>query len=237
MKKGTKIALYTVGFVIISGGIIYFIMGNRKKQILATIQNSPNQEPNAKSKVVSAKTKTAAVTSGSATVDTSTDFPLEQGDTDSDSVRTLQRILGVTVDGDFGPKTLAALKAFTGGQTTVPNQAALDQLSAKKAAAQDQATASARAQQLLEKWNSGDSKQFNILVTADATWYGFDEDFSGLIVYDDNNITQPKGIVLNNNDYNIYGTTKGGNLEIEILNGDLADTYIVNPSTVSLVNA
>jgi len=234
MKKGTKIALYTVGFVIVSGGIIFFIMGQNKKKLVAAIQNTPNQEPNAKSKVVSAKTQ-AALASGN-TVDTSSDFPLEQGDTDSDSVRTLQRILGVTVDGNFGPKTLAALKAFS-GQSTVADQAALNALSAKKAALQDQATAAVRAQQLFEQWNSGDSKEYNIQVTANSTWYGYDEDFSGAIQYDDNNITQPKGVVLNNNDYNITGTTKGGNLEIEILNGELADNYIVNPATITLVKA
>jgi len=234
MKKGTKIALYTVGFVIVSGGIIFFIMGQNKKKLVAAIQNTPNQEPNAKSKVVSAKTQ-AALASGN-TVDTSSDFPLEQGDTDSDSVRTLQRILGVTVDGNFGPKTLAALKAFS-GESTVADQAALNALSAKKAALQDQATAAVRAQQLFEQWNSGDSKEYNIQVTANSTWYGYDEDFSGAIQYDDNNITQPKGVVLNNNDYNITGTTKGGNLEIEILNGELADNYIVNPATITLVKA
>jgi peptidoglycan hydrolase-like protein with peptidoglycan-binding domain len=31
---------------------------------------------------------------------------------DNDSVRELQKLLGVSIDGDFGPKTEAAVKAY-----------------------------------------------------------------------------------------------------------------------------
>jgi peptidoglycan hydrolase-like protein with peptidoglycan-binding domain len=207
----------------ITAGAIVIIILLKKAGTKKAVLNTPLTEPGAK---VTTKTGSAA----SASAPSSSDFPLEQGDTDSDSVRTLQRILGVTVDGNFGPNTLAALKAFA-SMSTVADQSALDNLAAKKAAAQNSASASARAQQLYATATNG--QPHDLIVTANTMALGYTTDAYGAIVYNNKNVTLAAH-TYSGNDYSIIGKTNGGNVEININKGDWMGNYIINPNVITL---
>lgn len=216
MKTGKKILYIATPLVLI--GAIYFI--NRKKiqkKIASGINNSPLPEP-----VVATTTASSSVSAGV--------FPLKQGSI-NDIVKTLQRILGVTVDGNFGPQTAAALKAFS-GKSTVASQAELDALSAKKANEQNAWASQAKAQQLLTQFRNNN---LSIYTTDNLVAYGYIEDYAGAINYTNHNINMPKDKTYNNTDYKLTGYTKGGNLQMQITSGDLAGNYIINPNIITLV--
>lgn len=205
--------------IIVGGGLIlYFLKMNKaKKAVLA----SPLPEP---------KTAPKPAASSSIITSPSSDFPLEKGDTDSDSVRALQRILGVKVDGDFGPATLSALQAFA-GTSTVANQAALDALNAKKSAAQNSAASMSRAQQLFSTVQDG--KTHDIIVTTPTVAYGYTMDAYSAIIYTDHNINLAAH-TYSGDDYKLTGYTVGGNLQLNVNKGDYAGDYIINPNVISV---
>lgn len=213
--KAKKILLYVVPPV---AAIVVIYLINRqsiKKKNEGAVKNSPLPEPPATT------TQTAPAISL---------FPLKKG-SNNDKVKDLQRILGITADGIFGSQTESSLKSFS-GKTTVDSQAELDALSAKKATQQNQAGSISRAQDLLKQFQSGG---LNIFAQSDSLVYGYTQDYAGAINYNNKNFTLYKGKTYNNSDYKLIGSTKSGNLQLQVSKGDLAGTYIVNPNSITLV--
>ena len=219
-KKVKNVLLWSIPPVVVIG-LIYFINKQSiKKKMAANLNNSPLPEP-------------APETSGSTTSSSPSStnlFPLKKG-SKNDKVKDLQRLLGVSVDGIFGSQTEAALKSFS-GKTTVDSQSELDALTAKKATQQNQTASVSRAQTLLSQFQNGG---LNVFTQQTLIAYGYVADYSGAINYTNKNITMAKGKRYNNADYKLIGTTKAGNLQMQVTRGDAQGYYIVNPNIITLV--
>lgn len=107
LSKYQKIGLYSIP-VIIGGVAIYLVVKTYKipspKQ---GAKNSDGSTPQPKILVTNSVNESSV---------NAQYFPLQKG-SDNDYVKELQDVLGVDVDGDFGPKTLAALQQQVGKST------------------------------------------------------------------------------------------------------------------------
>lgn len=107
MTKATKIILYSLPLIAGAGFLVWYLRKNGKKSNFI-----PEENP-AKAKQQPAKEPTPTV------ISTSSSYPLKNGVFNSALVAQLQVILNgkgasLTVDGDFGPKTEAALLKYYG---------------------------------------------------------------------------------------------------------------------------
>jgi hypothetical protein len=158
-------------------------------------------------------------------------FPLKNGSNNA-KVKELQSAIGLSgkdVDGIFGSGTEAKLKAFA-GVIEVADQAALDQIKKKAVGI----TNNARASDLLSKFQKGGVA---IYTTAKLTVQKVQEDISGALISTGTFVSMAANKTYNNQDYKLKGTTKLGNLLMEITRGDMAGTYSLDPNSITLVAA
>src|SRR5438045_2900016 len=138
MKKGKGWLLLAIGVPVIIGGYFvykyFFPMGKKKDVSLPPPGAAPKP----------------ALT-GSPSV-----FPIKNGSPKNDLVKQLQALLGVTVDGLFGPKTQAALFAKT-GKTSIASQTEFNTVIAQLSSAAKASTNASRADKLVSDWNSNRS--------------------------------------------------------------------------------
>lgn len=98
------------------------------------------------------------------------DFPLEQG-SKGNKVKELQTLLGFAtkdIDGDFGPKTAAALKSAY-GKASIVDQGEFDAFKAKMEASRKTAGAKARGRELLDIYESNPNSRLLVLADNIAT--------------------------------------------------------------------
>lgn len=151
------------------------------------------------------------------------DFPLKKGSKNG-TVENLQKILNIglqadgatllVVDGDFGSKTLAALKQIFDVES-ISNQAELDDL-------KDYVNDKNYGSKLVNAYNTNSYSY--LVVNKPIKLIGHTKNFEGLWIKNGNNLTLPaKKYSLN--DYAILAVANDGTLKIQIKNGALAGTY------------
>jgi hypothetical protein len=212
MNLKTKRILLLVAPLVIGGTLLY-AMNHKKKKLVPGGDGAPDEaKPAPAPKPVSM-------------------FPLKSGSNNA-KVKELQSAIGLSgkdVDGIFGSGTEAKLKAFA-GVIEVADQAALDQIKKKAVGV----TNLSRATDLLAKFQKGNVA---IYTTSKLSIQKIQEDISGALINTGSYINMAANKTFNNQDYKLKGTTKLGNLLMEITRGDLAGTYSVDPTTITLVAA
>ena len=179
-----------------------------------------------------------AQTPEAATPPVKTSYPIKQGSTGA-AVMALQKLLGLTVDGIFGPKTGAALNSKL-GTTVIANdsemQAALNKLTAAAAAPASAAPApvESRAETLSKSFAAG-AKAILAIATTKLTQGVFD--FNGAFQPNGQEYTLTKAKTYNNKDWRITGFTKSGKVIVVCSAGALAGTYVADAAALSLVAA
>lgn len=152
-------------------------------------------------------------------------FPLQKGSR-NEKVKELQRIIGTTADGIFGDQTENKLIEFAGVRF-IKNQAELDSLKNKSIGISNKV----RADDLVAKFKQGGYSMYVIkdgaaeLVTIDA--YGAVQSsgkFKGFV----------GGKSYDPSQFKLAGSTKMGYLILDVSRPDMAGTYIIDPSIVSL---
>jgi lysozyme family protein len=208
MNLKTKKTLLLV-LPLVAGGILIYAI-NRNK-------NKPSTKPNGQAKPATPPKTTS-------------DFPIKVGSR-GDKVKELQTAIGFKgsdVDGIFGSDTLAALKDFA-GISQVADQASLDQIK-KKATGVSNASL---AENLLSQFQKG---EVAVYTRSKITIAKVQEDVNGALLNTGTFITMAASKTYNNSDYKLVGTTKLGNLELQITSGALAGLYVVDPNTITLVS-
>lgn len=144
MNESTK-KILLIGLPLLAGGALIYILNKKRR--------SPLYEQPPATDLGTSVIKTGA-------------FPLKKG-SKGEAVRELQRILNykganLQVDGDWGPKTDAAVQQFLGTTTVTEQQ--FNQLSADYRAQTTQAvttgTKSVRSINLIAQWNSNPGVKF-----------------------------------------------------------------------------
>ena len=151
-------------------------------------------------------------------------FPLQQGMKNNSLVKTLQNALGVTVDGSFGPITLAALQAQY-GMSTVPDQ---NTLTAIVNAANSGAMPRQIAQNVLTQFQSG---SYDIYVNNP---YYADQVIPGTSTPNGTGFQLSVFQTYDNRTYTLIGVTGLGQLIMNVQSGPLAGQYLVDPSSITL---
>lgn len=152
-------------------------------------------------------------------------YPIGQGSS-GDLVKQVQQALGVTVDGQFGPKTQAALVDKMGVKTIN----SVDQLEQLKKLAAGVSNLN-RANELVKRFNAGGVALFTI---EKAPIEVINIDAFGAIIHSGMFTYLPANKLYNRTDYVLKGATKPGDLIFDITRGTLAGTYVVNPNLVTL---
>lgn len=209
MNKKTKKVLAFVAPVVIAG-VIIVLLNRRKKSSIGEVSSNEDVKP---------------VPATAQPEKASPEFPLRRGSR-GEKVKELQRVIGVTADGIFGPNTESALLNVA-GVSSVQDQKEFDMVRQKAAGL----VTVERAKDL-----------YNKFVKGGYALYAIEKAIAKEIVIDAYGAHQPTGKqislpaakVLNNQDYVITGYSKLGNIIFKITKGDLAGTYSVNASQVSL---
>lgn len=212
MNVKLKRALLIIGPLVVGVGVILWV--NRKKK---PTEEEKKQEENADT--LASKTKVT-------TIPPAPDFPIQQG-SKGEKVKEVQRAIGVTADGVFGPKTEAALVAKA-GMRVVSSQKELDQI---KKMASGQSSMS-RANDIINKYNN--DKSLSMFIVANTPADVVNIDTYGAVFTNGNQITMYGGKLYNRDDYKPFQATKSGNLLFEVTRGALKGTYMIDPNFVSL---
>lgn len=155
-------------------------------------------------------------------------FPLQQGSRNS-QVTQLQKALGVTADGIFGPVTGGSLQSQY-GLSSIPDQKTLSVI--LNAAADGGASARAAAQALYNQYTAG---LYDIKVQKTTFAEAVTEDANGVLSPTGSGFTMSAGEVYDNTVYTIDGVSVLGELILKVLSGTLQGEYTFDPTAVTLV--
>lgn len=154
-------------------------------------------------------------------------FPLQQGSNNS-TVKQLQTALGVTADGIFGPKTLAALQAQY-GKSSIPDQDTL--ISVINASGSNGDAVRAPAQNLYNQFQAGGMD----IYVQNATFADqVNESSSGALTPNGTGFQMTAMQSYDNTVYVLDGVTAQGLLIMKVLSGPLQGEYTVDPSNITL---
>jgi hypothetical protein len=209
MNLKLKRALYIFGPLAVGIGVILWV--NRKRKPTPKEKAEEQTADNTTATLVAAPPPPA-------------EFPIQQGSR-GEKVREVQRALGVSADGVFGPKTEAALVAKMGVRS-IRDQKQLDEL--KKLASG--ISSLSRANDLIAKYNQGAS-MFTVS-TAQAERINIDA--YGAIVYSGQLLSLPGNKLYNRDDYKLLMATKNGKLIFEITRCALMGKYLVDPNLITV---
>lgn len=215
MNPKTKRAILFILPLAIGGGLIYAMNRKVKKDSKTTNATDPDQAATD----TPVNTKPVVVTS---------EFPLQKGSNNA-KVKELQQAIGATpVDGIFGSGTEAKLLSFSGVKV-VKDQSQLDAI--KKQAIG--ISGKVRADMLVTKFKAGGVA---LMCTKNTDMQMVTQDSFGAISYLSKFLALSAGKVYNPDDYKLVGSTKMGNLLVQITRGTLAGMWAVDPNTVTITN-
>lgn len=215
MNQKTKKAILLSLPLIIGGGLIYAMNRKVKKDTTPVNASDEDQKPSE----IPVNTKPAIVTP---------EFPLQKG-SKGEKVKELQSAIGASpVDGIFGSGTETKLFSFAGVKV-VQDQDQLDTIKKKAIGVSNQV----RADSLVRKFKAGGVA---LMCVKDCDMQKFVQDSFGAITYLKTYLPLKAGKVYNNQDYQLIGSSKMGNLQVQITRGELAGLWAVDPNNVTLTN-
>lgn len=213
MQKKHFLPVILGGVIVLSGGIylIHLLKSKPAAKLPDSVDKSPASTPK--------QATTASV------------FPLKVG-SKSDLVKQLQSLLGVTADGIFGPKTLAALTAQT-QKTQIATQAEFNQVIASLEAKPVIAAGQSRGKLLISQYGSAPTSQMMAITTVTAPEVVADQ--SGALQPTGKAVKLVGGLKLAHADYVPLDITTAGYLLFKIASGALTGTYKVDASKMTIV--
>lgn len=228
LNKYIKWTLYSLPLVI-GGGAIWYIWKHYK---------IPKPTKNAATNGVNPKTNPNGNNGGSAAATAGCTFPLIQG-SNNPCVGQLQDVLGVTIDNDFGPKTLAALQQQV-NLSQVADANALssieDQILAQDQSAGNVAYMSSLANNILSNYTNNTW----LTVQNDTVWNEVQQNNDGSFSAVGNQITFTAGTKINLKDYEPYAVDPNSNniiIESTGTNSNFFDTILNNNTVQALWSA
>lgn len=212
-QKTKKILSYVLPPVIVIGFIAFFARrASKATSGTGGISAAPDNIP--------LQTLPSTSTSGAGSV-----YPLKRGST-GEKVKELQRIIGATADGAFGPNTEAKLYEVAGVKQ-VNSDEEFEQVKKKAYGI----TTMSRAMDLLNKFKTG---QYSILGVKQHKAIQVIKDAFGAYNSTGKYITIYPSTLYSKNDYSIVDTTKLGNVVVYVNKGNLLGYYLVDANAITL---